>query len=58
MHRGFAWSKYGYEPYDALLRAVGGNVRVPEIDEVQKFVDTASTGDYEVAGSMATEEAM
>lgn len=54
----FAWSKGGYEPHDVLFTADGKSVRVPETDEVQKFVDAASKGDDGAAGAMATEEVM
>lgn len=54
----FAWSKGGYEPQEAQFMVDGKTVRVPEADEVQKFVDAASKGDDDIAGSMATDEVM
>ncbi|WP_350269045.1 hypothetical protein AAFP32_10175 [Brevibacterium sp. CBA3109] len=54
----FAWSKGGYEPQDVLFTADGKSVRVPKVEDVQKFVDAASKGDDEAAGAMATEEVM
>lgn len=54
----FAWSKGGYDPQDVLFTADGQSVRVPEVDEVQKFVDAASKGDDDTAGAMATDEVM
>lgn len=54
----FAWSKGGYEPQDVLFNADGATVRVPEVEEVQKFVDAAAKGDDDTAGAMATDEVM
>lgn len=54
----FAWSKGGYDPQDVLFTADGQSVRVPEVDEVQKFVDAASKGDDDTAGAIATDEVM
>ena len=53
-----AWSKGGYEPQDVLFNADGATVRVPEVEEVQKFVDAAAKGDDDTAGAMATDEVM
>ena len=55
---GFAWAKGGYEPQDVLFNADGATVRVPEVEEVQKFVDAAAKGDDDTAGAMATDEVM
>ena len=54
----FAWSQGGYEPQDVLFNADGATVRVPEVEEVQKFVDAAAKGDDDTAGAMATDEVM
>src|SRR5699024_11479913 len=54
----FAWSKGGYEPQDVLFTADGATIRVPEVEEVQKFVDAAAKGDDDTAGAMATDEVM
>ena len=54
----FAWSKGGYEPQDVLFNADGADVRVPEVEEVQKFVDAAAKGDDDTAGAMATDAVM
>jgi hypothetical protein len=54
----FAWTKGGYEPQDVLFNADGAAVRVPEVEEVQKFVDAAAKGDDDTAGAMATDEVM
>ncbi|MGO3279753.1 MAG: hypothetical protein ACTILB_09550, partial [Brevibacterium aurantiacum] len=54
----FAWAKGGYEPQDVLFTVGGETVRVPEVEEVQKFVDAAAKGDDDTAGAMATDEVM
>lgn len=54
----FSWSKGGYETQDVLFTADGKTVRVPQIDEVQKFVVAASQGDDDTAGDMATDDVM
>ncbi|TGD08547.1 hypothetical protein [Brevibacterium sp. S111] len=54
----FAWTKGGYEPQDVLFTADGATVRVPEVEEVQKFVDAAAKGDDATAGAMATDAVM
>lgn len=54
----FAWSNGGYEPQEVLFDADGQTVRVPKVEDVQKFVDAASKGDDDAAGAMATEEVM
>src|SRR5699024_6938452 len=54
----FAWSKRGYEPQDVRFTADGQTVRVPETDEVQKFVDATAKGDDDTAGAMATDDVM
>lgn len=54
----FAWAKGGYEPQDVLFTVGGETVRVPEVEEVQKFVDAAAKGDDGTAGAMATDEVM
>jgi hypothetical protein len=54
----FGWSNGEYKPQDALFNADGTNVRVPAVDDVQKFVDAASKGDDKSAGTMATDEVM
>lgn len=54
----FAWAKGGYEAQDVLFAAGGETVRVPKVDEVQKFVDAAAKGDDDTAGAMATDAVM
>src|SRR5699024_8173577 len=53
-----AWAKGGYEPQDVVFAADGATIRVPEVEEVQKFVDAAAKGDDDTAGAMATDEVM
>ncbi|MGC2942423.1 MULTISPECIES: hypothetical protein [unclassified Brevibacterium] len=54
----FVWAKGGYEAQDVLFTADGATVRVPKVDEVQKFVDAAAKGDDDAAGEMATDAVM
>src|SRR5699024_189631 len=54
----FEWAKGGYEPQDVVFTADGATIRVPEVEEVQKFVDAAAKGDDDTAGGMATDEVM
>lgn len=54
----FAWAKRGYEAQDVVFTADGATVRVPEVEEVQKFVDAAAKSDDNTASAMATDEVM